>query len=130
MVRATNGGGGDFNGGSAKNQKCSSKCEEVPKIIPCFRMAAASSPRKSRLGAILGALVPVKRWELVLQALARLPAAAPVSVIHAGGEDGSPESAAYAGVLRRQAAANGVATRIEWRGERMHLRRDGTLVRG
>ena len=89
----------------------------------CVPLPAAPAPRRPRapgspvIFGCVGALVPVKRWELVLQALARLPAAAPVSVIHAGGEDGSPESAAYAGVLRRQAAANGVATRIEWRGE-------------
>jgi glycosyltransferase involved in cell wall biosynthesis len=89
----------------------------------CVPLPAALAPRRPRapgspvIFGCVGALVPVKRWELVLQALARLPAAAPVSVIHAGSEDGSPGSAAYAGALRRQAAASGVATRLEWRGE-------------
>ena len=89
----------------------------------CVLLPVAPTPRRPRapgspvIFGCVGALVPVKRWDLVLQALARLPAAAAVSVIHVGSEDGSPESATYAGALRRQAAASGVATRIEWRGE-------------
>ena len=64
----------------------------------------------------VGGLVEVKRWDLVLRALSLLPRAIPIFVIHAGGEDGSPESADCARELRRIAVELGIADRVEWRG--------------
>lgn len=70
-----------------------------------------------------GALVPVKQWERVIDALARLPAGTPVAVVHAGGTDGTAASAAYAAALRRRAEARGVTARLQWCGEVTDMRR-------
>ncbi|PTX95628.1 glycosyltransferase family 4 protein [Opitutus sp. ER46] len=92
----------------------------LPDCVPAAAWRAAPRlPR--RAGRVTfgcaGALVPIKQWELVLEALARLPAGAPINVIHAGGEDGTPESAAYAAELRRRVAPLGLNSRVEWWGE-------------
>ncbi|HTX67469.1 MAG TPA: glycosyltransferase family 4 protein [Opitutaceae bacterium] len=63
-----------------------------------------------------GALVPVKQWELVIEALATVPRDARLRVVHAGAEDGSAASRAYAGGLRRRVGELGIAGRMEWRG--------------
>lgn len=64
----------------------------------------------------VGALVAIKQWELVLRALAELPVGSSVALVHAGGEDGSAESTAYAAHLRQVAAELGIETRVEWCG--------------
>jgi glycosyltransferase involved in cell wall biosynthesis len=64
-----------------------------------------------------GSLVPVKRWELVIEALARLPLGRAIGVAFAGGEDGSRESADYAAQLKQTARRLGVSERIAWLGE-------------
>lgn len=82
-------------------------------------------PPRARAGVVFGAvggLVPVKEWEVVLEALAQVPADVPVRVLHAGAEDGSAESAACAARLRQRASAAGVAGRFEFRGELADLR--------
>ncbi len=63
-----------------------------------------------------GSLVPVKQWEIVLHALARVPRAVPVRVVHVGGTDGSAASRAYAARMQGLSGALGAADRIEWRG--------------
>lgn len=65
----------------------------------------------------VGGLVPVKKWELALEALARIPRDVPVRVIHAGGEIATPAGRAYAARLRTRAAQPDVAGRFAWRGE-------------
>ena len=69
-----------------------------------------------RCGCV-GTLVPVKQWELVLRALARVPAAVSLRMIHAGAEDGTRASADYAAYLKKLADELGVAARVEWRGQ-------------
>jgi glycosyltransferase involved in cell wall biosynthesis len=71
--------------------------------------------RPVRFGCV-GGLVPVKDWELVVQAVAALPEAVPLRVVHVGGEDGTAESAAYATRLRRQTRETGCTGRVGWRG--------------
>ncbi len=91
----------------------------VPACIPpgvAPARAGGRPPGGVRFGCV-GALVPFKEWELVLRALAEIPRAVPLRVVHAGCEDGSPESARYAAWLRQVASELGVADRIEWRGE-------------
>jgi glycosyltransferase involved in cell wall biosynthesis len=99
--------------GAANWDDCLPDCVSPPRAI---------GPRKEPAAVLtlglVGNFVPEKRWELVLAALQRLPAAvrARVRVVHAGGTDGSGKSAAYAAELRARAVASGVADRIEWRG--------------
>ncbi len=70
-----------------------------------------------RLGGI-GALVPVKRWELVVEAIAALPAAvrAKIEFRHIGGS--RSDERAYAAELRRRTEVLGVAASVQWLGER------------
>lgn len=90
----------------------------LPDCVP----PSARRPLKTRvLGRPLifgcaGALVPVKNWELVVRAVATIPPEVAVRVVHAGGEDGTAASAAYAARLRRESEEPGIAGRIEWRG--------------
>ena len=63
-----------------------------------------------------GGLVPVKQWELVIEALARVPKAVPLRVVHVGAPDPGAGSAGYAARLRRRCDELGVAWRFEWRG--------------
>lgn len=76
------------------------------------------APRSGlRLGGA-GLLVPWKRWDLVIEALARLPAEARVEFFHIGGPLPTPESRAQAEHLRRLAETRGVAGRVHWLGWR------------
>ncbi|WP_164976011.1 glycosyltransferase family 4 protein [Oleiharenicola lentus] len=68
-----------------------------------------------RLGGA-GALVRWKRWDLVLEALARLPASAKVRFMHIGGALDSAESRACEQDLRAQTERLGLRDRVEWRG--------------
>ena len=68
-----------------------------------------------RLGGA-GAMVAWKRWDLVLAALAQLPAAAKVRFIHIGGALDTPESRACEEELRTLAERLGLRDRVEWRG--------------
>jgi glycosyltransferase involved in cell wall biosynthesis len=90
-------------------------------LPPCIRLpdAIQGRPRSSggvRFGCV-GALVPVKQWELALAALARVPRDVPLRLVHAGADDGSAESRAYAARIRSMAATPEVAARVEFRGE-------------
>jgi glycosyltransferase involved in cell wall biosynthesis len=69
-----------------------------------------------RFGCV-GALVPVKEWDLVVRALAEVPGSVPLRIAHAGGEDGSQSSARCAAELRRAAASLSAPGRLEWQGE-------------
>ena len=92
----------------------------VPDCVPAAR-GPSPGPRRSSGQEIcfgcVGALVPVKQWELVLAALALVPPGLPLRVLHAGGTDGSAESADYERRLRQRADELGVSSRIEWRGQ-------------
>lgn len=80
-------------------------------------------PRRSGGAEIVfgcvGGLVPVKQWELVLRALHAIPPETPLRVLHAGGEDGSAQSARYGAGLRE--LASGLDRRIEWQGGRRDI---------
>jgi glycosyltransferase involved in cell wall biosynthesis len=91
-------------------------------LPPGIRPTSAS-PMRSRQSdhvvcfGCVGGLVPVKQWELVLAALAEIPREVALRVVHAGSEDGSGESQAYAASLRDQAARAGVGERFTFCGE-------------
>lgn len=63
-----------------------------------------------------GAMVGWKRWDLVLEALALLPASAKVRFTHIGGSLDTPESRACERDLRAQTEKLGLSERVEWRG--------------
>jgi len=88
----------------------------VPERRASPRIESASTT--FRLAGV-GTLTRWKRWDLVLDALARLPEARRGRVVfrHVGGPDGSAESLACAEDLRRQTAARGLSAVVEWRGE-------------
>lgn len=69
--------------------------------------------RELRVGAA-GLLLPSKRWEVLVRALAGLPASAPVRVRHVGGVFDSEESRACARALRAEAEAGNAAARLTW----------------
>ncbi|MBL9209121.1 MAG: glycosyltransferase [Opitutaceae bacterium] len=92
----------------------------LPGCVP----GARADPRIESVGTTLrlagvGTLTQWKRWDLVLEALARLPEArrGRVGFRHIGGPDGSAESRACAAELQRQTAALGLSAVVEWRGE-------------
>ena len=90
----------------------------LPDCVPdsAVRPAPMRTVRRPVTFGCAGGLVPVKNWELVVQALALVPRETPLRVVHVGAEDGSSGSRAYAGRLRRLAGELGVADRWEWRG--------------
>ena len=71
--------------------------------------------RPLRVGGA-GMMVPWKRWDLVLEALALLPAAGAVEFYHVGGAVESAESRACAAALRERAAVPELAGRVHWLG--------------
>lgn len=91
-------------------EECAPGCVRLEDWAGVSRKAADGG---MRFGCV-GTLVRVKEWERVIEALRRVPRAAGVCVLHAGGEDGSKESATYAAELRARAVALGA--RWQWRG--------------
>jgi glycosyltransferase involved in cell wall biosynthesis len=94
----------------------------IPGCIPEELVSAPAPGRRPRAGrglvvAGVGALVAVKQWDLVLTALARLPAGGEVRFLHAGAADGTPASAATAAELHRLGERLGLAARVTWLGE-------------
>jgi len=79
-------------------------------------------PRRPPVGRLclggVGTIVRWKRWDLVLAAMARLPAALRDRVIfeHLGEPDGSPDAQACAAELRDFARTHGLESRVRWRG--------------
>lgn len=98
--------------------QCIPSCIPPPVEVAPLRPRPPSPSGRLHLGGI-GGLVPVKRWDLVLAALAALPSAtrAKLRFTHIGGEDGSAESQRYARHLRAQTTALGLTDLITWRGE-------------
>lgn len=91
----------------------------IPGCVP-VRVAGAwrtAEAKVIRLGGV-GALVRWKRWELVLSALAALPAPtrARFRFRHIGGPDGSGEAARYERELARLTVRLGLVDIVEWRG--------------
>ncbi len=68
-----------------------------------------------RLGGA-GAMVRWKRWDLVLGALARLPAGCPVEFLHIGGPTDLPQSKDYEQELRALTVSLGLTERVRWLG--------------
>ncbi len=90
----------------------------LPDCVPLGAVASVLPVRhrSATIFGCVGACVPVKNWELVLRAAAEIPREMPIRFVHAGGEDDTAASAAYAGELRRIQAELGLAGRFEWRG--------------
>ncbi|MBI2514133.1 MAG: glycosyltransferase family 4 protein [Opitutae bacterium] len=61
--------------------------------------------------------MPVKEWEVLMRAMAALPDELPLRVRHAGAENGTAASAAYARSLRALAEELRLDSRWEWSGE-------------
>jgi glycosyltransferase involved in cell wall biosynthesis len=79
-----------------------------------------SAIRPVHFGCV-GSLVPVKQWELVLKAVALLPAGVAVRILHSGGQDGTPESAEYAAKLVKLADELGISRSVDWLGENQEM---------
>lgn len=73
-------------------------------------------PRPVVVGCV-GGLDPIKGWELVLRALACVPPAVPLRIVHIGATGTSVDRVAYASGLRRLGDKLGLGERWEWRGE-------------
>jgi glycosyltransferase involved in cell wall biosynthesis len=78
-------------------------------------MRSRVMPQQVTFGCV-GGILPVKRWELVIDALAQVPAATPLRVLHAGPEDHSAAGRAYANRLRRRVGKLGLTSRFAWLG--------------
>ncbi|WP_414660569.1 glycosyltransferase [Horticoccus sp. 23ND18S-11] len=91
----------------------------LPPCIPRAGWREGPSARRDGVFQIgcIGSLVPVKQWELVPAALVLVSRDLPLRVVHAGGEDGTAASAAYAARLRTLASSPAVGGRFELRGE-------------
>ncbi|MDI1247858.1 MAG: glycosyltransferase [Lacunisphaera sp.] len=83
--------------------------------LPAAMRRGPAEGQVLRLGGA-GALVHWKRWDLVLAALARLPADSKVRFTHIGEKLATPESHACAEALRAQTAQLGLADRVQWSG--------------
>ena len=94
----------------------------IPGCVPLKESDGRRPPTERgvrlRLGGI-GALVRVKRWELVLEALAALPEAlgARVSFRHIGGEGHTSAERSYAARLRARTRRLGLDSTVQWLGE-------------
>jgi glycosyltransferase involved in cell wall biosynthesis len=97
-------------------EQCIPGC--VPAPIGEIPRARAAGDGRVRLGGI-GMLVEWKRWHLILEALAALPAEvrAKVQFSHIGGADASAESQRYAEKLRALTATRGLTEVVTWRGD-------------
>lgn len=82
--------------------------------VPAAEMRRWPGGRPLRVGGG-GALSPYKRWDLVLDALALLPADAPVEYLHLGGVPDDPATQEFARALEARAAAQ-LAGRVRWLG--------------
>lgn len=98
----------------------------VPPCISIAKWRNASPRSREPVGVVrfaaVGTLVPVKQWELLVRAVGRVDRKISLRVIHAGGENGTIESARYAQALRELAREAGAEARIEWRGEVRDMR--------
>jgi len=96
--------------------------EDWSRCLPdCVPDAAMQPARRGPVHAPVtfgcaGALVPVKRWDLVVEALASVPRDLRLRVVHVGADDGSAASRAYAENLQRRTRELGIADHMEWRG--------------
>jgi len=82
---------------------------------PAAEMRCWPGGRTLRLGGA-GQLTANKRWHLVIAALARLPADAPVEYYHLGGSTGDPDSTAYTQELKALTARHGLDDQVHWLG--------------
>lgn len=92
----------------------------------CLPNALARAPQPRGAGRRMdrlvvggaGMLVPWKGWDLVLEALARLPAAVRerVEFRHIGASDGSAASRAHAAALQERMRALGLERQVRWLG--------------
>ncbi len=96
--------------------QCVPGCVSDLRVNPAQRTRVADGTL--RLGGV-GALVAWKRWHLVLEALAQLPASARARVrfSHIGAPANDAASREYAPELRRLTTARGLDDIVTWRGE-------------
>lgn len=99
-------------------RNCLPGCVRVPGGAAAGRPTGATTGDVVRLAGV-GTLTRWKRWHLVVEALATLPAERRAKFVfrHIGGTDGSADSRAYGDELRRSTTERGLADVIEWRGE-------------
>ncbi len=94
----------------------------IPGCVPPGASGAFPPTRPRMPGAVrvggVGTLVEWKRWELVIEALGRLPETLrrQVTFEHLGGPDGTRASQLYASKLRQLARMRGVESQVRWRG--------------
>jgi glycosyltransferase involved in cell wall biosynthesis len=102
-------------GGEAWAQ-CIPECVPAPVLPRASRIPATDGAL--RLGGI-GALVPWKRWHLVLEALALMPATVREKwrFRHIGGTDGSPVAERYSVQVQARTKELGLDDCVEWLGE-------------
>jgi glycosyltransferase involved in cell wall biosynthesis len=95
-------------------------------IPGCVAIAGRAPPKTDeappgpvRLGGI-GALVPWKRWDLILEAMAAAPKGVRerMHFAHIGAEDGSPESSGCRGALQARTRELHLEDSVAWMGER------------
>lgn len=88
-------------------------------VSPRAPVERRSSPHQPLVFGGIGALVPWKRWDLVIDAMVALPNVVRESVrfLHLGTTDGTATSTSYAQNLKRRTVTTGLADRIEWLGE-------------
>lgn len=96
-------------------EQCVPGC--IPKSDAPGRARPASAGGVVRLGGV-GTLVAWKRWELILEAIARLPEAERrrLRFSHIGGAD-DDEGRRYADFLRRRTAGLNLTDSVQWLGE-------------
>lgn len=92
----------------------------LPGCVPASAPLARREARRATIRlAGVGTIVRWKRWHLVVEAMASLPAGQreKFSFRHIGGVDGSADARAYADELRRRTTACGLDAAIAWEGE-------------
>lgn len=83
--------------------------------LPATMRRGPAEGQVLRLGGA-GALVSWKRWDLVLEALARMPVDGKIRFTHIGEKLATPESRACEQELRALTEKLGVADRVQWAG--------------
>jgi glycosyltransferase involved in cell wall biosynthesis len=100
-------------------------CDCLPDCVPASAVTSVTAlPGKHRTTfGCVGGLNPVKNWELVMQALGRIPPEVALQVVHIGPEGDQAESRDYARDLRQLGDSLALGTRWEWRGEEIEVAR-------
>jgi glycosyltransferase involved in cell wall biosynthesis len=98
---------------------CLTDCVPATEICP---EKSGRAHRDTIVYGCAGSFVPVKNWELIMQALALHPAGMELRVVHAGSDDGSTDSRSYAVSLLRLRTKLRLERQVEWRGGLKNMR--------